>query len=148
MKEIRLTVRCLKTPDHTKLLKFNAETEGFAIFWEGFAELAGKMLSANSDFFVHPPGDNSPIGVCCRCQGELSYDVETREGITYSTGKNHFEAATNAALAIMRMNYAEPKRQRRNPGPGAMEAGRKTVASGHSASSRATDSLTAKHGHD
>lgn len=77
MREIRLTIKCEKTKDHSKLLKFPV-IGGEEMLPRQAIDLVGKIVSGTSSHFVHKPGSMSPIGFCCICQGKLTYDVEER----------------------------------------------------------------------
>lgn len=73
MTEIRIIVRCKENSDHAKILRIGNELV------REYAENLAGLLDGSSRFYIHPPGDLSPIGKCGICHGQLTATVEEVE---------------------------------------------------------------------
>lgn len=73
MKQIRLTIKCTRDPDHQKLLKIDAS------LGMEYAETFAGLLCGTSPHYVHKPGPKSSIGKCATCGGQLEYEIEEVE---------------------------------------------------------------------
>lgn len=72
MKEIRITIRCQSEPQkHAKIIRVKAR-----LGVTKARELAD-LLDGTSFAYIHPPGENSPIGRCCQCQAPIECAVST-----------------------------------------------------------------------
>jgi hypothetical protein len=72
MKEIRITIRCQSEPQkHAKIIRVKAR-----LGVTKARELAD-LLDGTSFAYIHPPGENSPIGRCCQCQAPVDCAVST-----------------------------------------------------------------------
>lgn len=70
MKEIRVTIRCVKSPtQHAKVVRVKAK------LGKRKAQELADLLDGSSLAYVHPPGPQSPIGRCCVCGGEVEAEV-------------------------------------------------------------------------
>jgi hypothetical protein len=76
MKELRITVRCLASSAHAKVIRVKAR------LGRRKAEELAELLDGTSLAYVHPPGAGSPIGRCVACGGECEAEVsEVVDGI-------------------------------------------------------------------
>ena len=70
MKELRITVRCLTSPiQHAKVIRVKAR------LGRRKAEELAELLDGTSLAYIHPPGQQSPIGRCCVCGSECEATV-------------------------------------------------------------------------
>jgi hypothetical protein len=62
LKEIRITVRCVREPQkHAKILRCKAR------LGKRKAEELAELLDGTSLMYIHRPGENSPMGKCATC---------------------------------------------------------------------------------
>lgn len=72
MKEIRITIRCQSEPQkHAKIIRVKAR-----LGVTKARELAD-LLDGTSFAYIHPAGENSPIGRCCQCRAPVDCTVST-----------------------------------------------------------------------
>jgi hypothetical protein len=69
MKELRITVHCIGSVAHSKVVRVKAR------LGRRRAEELAELLDGTSLAYVHPPGANSPIGRCCVCGSECEAEV-------------------------------------------------------------------------
>lgn len=69
---IQLVLRCQKDKDHAKVFRLDA---GLGM---GYAETLAALLDGSSAYYIYPPGDLSPIGVCSVCRGKLQCEISER----------------------------------------------------------------------
>jgi hypothetical protein len=73
--EIRLTIRCADHPSaHVKTLSIDPQ------LGRAYVEGYGQLLCGTSPHYVCKPGAMSPIGKCATCGGQLSFEIEERDG--------------------------------------------------------------------
>ena len=70
MKEIRLTIRCTHNSDHAKVLRIDPQ------LGKEWAETLAGLFDGSSPFYIHKPGEGSPIGRCAICHAELKCTVQ------------------------------------------------------------------------
>lgn len=72
--EFRITVRCAREPEkHAKVIRI---VHGAG---RQYVDTFAALLDGSSEFYVHKPGPNSPIGKCAICGGQIECHVEEVE---------------------------------------------------------------------
>lgn len=100
MRELRILVRCIAQPKvHAKVVRVKAK------LGRRKAEELAELLDGTSLAYVHPCGDNSPIGRCCACGSEVQCDV-----VEFVDGH---EVAPSCAEAIEQSARKERKERRK-----------------------------------
>jgi hypothetical protein len=69
MDEIRIRIQCVTDENHAKILRFHP---GLGLM---LASNLAEVLEGTSEFYIHPPGDGSPIGRCAICGGRLTTEI-------------------------------------------------------------------------